>query len=78
MRQTLYYRATHPAYGKNRLFDDWGDLCRVTMDLAEAATKKRLDDIFNELMCNLSDQMIATACEIPETPELIAYFDCQP
>lgn len=75
MKQKLYFQVTHPAYGSDRLFDDWATLCRVTMDLAEEATKKRLDDIFNELMCKLSDEMIETAYEIPETEALKAYFE---
>ncbi len=68
---TIYYRVSHPAYGNDILFDDWTMLCKVTMAIAEAATKKRLDDIFNDLMGKLSDEMIATADEYaPSQKEL--------
>lgn len=75
MKPTLYFKATHPTYGSDNIFDDWGTLCRVTMDLAEEATKKRLDDIFNELMCNLSDQMLASVYEFTPTDEQTRYFE---
>jgi hypothetical protein len=69
--ETIYFKVTHPAYGEDTLFDDWTLLCKVTMALAEAQTKERLDTIFNDLMCKMSDEMIATAEEyVPTKKEL--------
>jgi hypothetical protein len=69
--ETTYFRVTHPAYGEDTLFDDWTTLCKVTMAIAEAQTKDRLDPIFNDLMGVLSDQMINSAEEyVPTAKEL--------
>lgn len=59
-----YYRAAHPMYGSDRFFDDYTTVCKVTMDLAMQETKRRLDDIFEDLTSKLSDEMIETVVEI--------------
>jgi hypothetical protein len=61
-----HYKGCHPQYGSDRYFDDYTMLCKVTVDLAMQETKRRLDDIFDDLASKLSDEMLESVVEIHE------------
>lgn len=61
-----YYKGCHPQYGADRYFDDYTMLCKVTVDLAMQETKRRLDDIFDDLASKLSDEMLDSVKEITQ------------
>lgn len=57
----IHYKATHPLYGSDNIFDSWMTLCEATFDLAKEEISRRID--ITKAISDLSDEMIESAEE---------------
>lgn len=53
------FKVTHPKYGSKRVFSSWMELCDATVSIAMAS----LEEQFDAMVTELSDEMISTAEE---------------
>lgn len=56
----VWYKATHPIYGSDNIFDSWMTLCECTFDLAREEAIKRLETNITDLAHVIADEMIDT------------------
>lgn len=64
----IWYKTSHPLYGKDNTFDSWMTLCECTTEIALHEAKVRLNESLIKLSLEISDEMVNTAEEYePET-----------
>ena len=56
-------RTTHPLYGSDTDHDNFMSLCELTVDIAIDEARRRLEPQFDQLVDDISDEMLATATE---------------
>lgn len=59
----ILYKAIHPNYRSDNVFDSWSTLCEATLEIAQELAREELEPQFKELAAQIADEMINTAEE---------------
>lgn len=59
----IHFKIKHPLAGPNEHFDSWMCVCERAVELAEAEASTRLYQQFEDLVIQISDQIMSTVEE---------------
>lgn len=62
-QKQCHYLVNHPLMGMNCHFDSWVSLCEQALEVAEDEAKRQLNETLMELICKISDEIVACAQE---------------